>query len=92
MNYTIKLFYSEEDKRFIAVIPDLSGCSAFGETEEDAIKEVKVAQELWLETSKREGRKYLGHSRYLLSSHCNIWCKKQLFTRIDYCKLMVYFR
>ncbi len=57
MHYPIKVFYSEEDKGFIAVVPDLPGCSAFGETEEDAIKQVKIAQELWLKTAKKEGRK-----------------------------------
>ena len=57
MHYPIKVFYSEEDKGFIAVVSDLLGCSAFGETEEDAIKEVRIAQELWIKTAKREGRK-----------------------------------
>ena len=57
MHYPIKVFYSEEDKGFIATIPDLPGCSAFGETEEKAIREVKTAQELWLKTAKKEGRK-----------------------------------
>jgi antitoxin HicB len=57
MRYPIKVFYSEEDKGFIAVISDLPGCSAFGETEEGAIREVKIAEELWLETAKKEGRK-----------------------------------
>jgi predicted RNase H-like HicB family nuclease len=57
MHYPIKVFYSEEDEGFIAVIPDLPGCSAFGETEEEAIKEVKIAQELWIKTAKKEGRK-----------------------------------
>ena len=57
MHYPIKVFYSEEDKGFIAVIPDLPMCSAFGETEEEAIKQVKIAQVLWLKTAKKEGRK-----------------------------------
>ncbi|MBI5409656.1 MAG: type II toxin-antitoxin system HicB family antitoxin [Nitrospirae bacterium] len=57
MHYPIKVFYSEEDKGFIAVIPDLPGCSAFGETEEEAVKQVKIAQELWLKTAKKEKRK-----------------------------------
>ena len=55
--YPIKVFYSEEDKGFIAVILDLPGCSAFGETEEEALREVKIAQELWIKTAKKEGRK-----------------------------------
>ncbi len=57
MHYPIKVFYSEEDKGFIAIVPDLPGCSAFGETEEEAVKQVKIAQELWLKTAKKEGRK-----------------------------------
>jgi len=31
-------------------------CSAFGETEEEALKEVKPAEELWIKTAKKEGR------------------------------------
>ena len=38
------------------MVPELPGCSAFGETEEEALKEVKVAISLWLETAKKEGR------------------------------------
>lgn len=54
--YTIEIFYSEEDKGYIAVVPELLGCSAFGETEEEALREVKVAIDLWLEVAKKEGR------------------------------------
>jgi len=57
MRYPIKVFYSEKDKGFIAIVPDLPGCSAFGETEEEAIKQVKIAEELWLKTAKKERRK-----------------------------------
>jgi len=57
MLYPIKVFYSEEDKGFIATVPDLPGCSAFGETEENAIKQVKIAEELWLKTARKEKRK-----------------------------------
>ena len=41
---------------YIAVVPELAGCSAFGETEEEALKEVMTATELWLETAEKEGR------------------------------------
>lgn len=54
--YAIEIFYSEEDEGYIAVVPELPGCSAFGETEEEALEEIKTAMELWLETAKREGR------------------------------------
>ena len=54
--YAIEIFYSEEDVGFIAIIPELPGCSAFGETEERALQEVKIAMNLWLETAKEIGR------------------------------------
>lgn len=54
--YAIEIFYSEEDKGFIAIVPELPGCSAFGETEEQALKEVKIAMQLWIETAKEIGR------------------------------------
>ena len=55
--YAIEIFYSEEDEGYIAVVPELPGCSAFGETEEEALEEVKTAMNLWLETAKKERRK-----------------------------------
>lgn len=54
--YTIEIFYSEEDEGYVAVAPELPGCSAFGETEEEALKEIRVAIDLWLETAQKEGR------------------------------------
>ena len=51
--YAIEIFYSDEDKGYIVVVPELAGCSAFGKTEEEALKEIKVAMELWLETAKK---------------------------------------
>jgi predicted RNase H-like HicB family nuclease len=54
--YAIEIFYSEEDGGYIAIVPELPGCSAFGKTEEEALKEVKIAMSLWLETAKEIGR------------------------------------
>ncbi|MDN5340800.1 MAG: hypothetical protein PWQ30_1909 [Euryarchaeota archaeon] len=54
--YAIEIFYSDEDEGFIAVVPELPGCSAFGETEEEALAEVKVAISLWLDAAREEGR------------------------------------
>lgn len=44
----INLFYSEEDEGWIADIPDLESCSAFGATPEDALREVTAARDAWL--------------------------------------------
>jgi predicted RNase H-like HicB family nuclease len=54
--YAIEIFYSEEDEGYIAIVPELPGCSAFGETEERALREVKLAIQLWLETAREMGR------------------------------------
>ncbi|MCI4624368.1 MAG: type II toxin-antitoxin system HicB family antitoxin [Candidatus Magnetoovum sp. WYHC-5] len=56
MYYPIKIFYSEEDEGFIAIVPDLPGCSAFGKTEEEVIKEINIAKELHIETYKAKGK------------------------------------
>jgi predicted RNase H-like HicB family nuclease len=54
--YHINIFYSEEDGGYIADIPDLKYCSAFGETEEEALREVLQAKQAWLEVAKAEGK------------------------------------
>ncbi len=50
--YAIGIFYSEEDEGFIAIVPELPGCSAFGDTEEWALRAAKIAMQLWLKTAK----------------------------------------
>ena len=55
-DYHINIFYSEEDGGYIADIPDLDSCSAFGETPEQALKEVEIAKKAWLETARQAGK------------------------------------
>jgi predicted RNase H-like HicB family nuclease len=57
MKYAVEIFFSKEDDGYIATVPELPGCSAFGETEEQALAEIKIASALWLETAKSEKRK-----------------------------------
>ena len=54
--YAIEIFFSEEDEGYIAIVPELPGCSAFGKDEKSALEEVMIAMDLWLETAKQEGR------------------------------------
>jgi predicted RNase H-like HicB family nuclease len=54
-DYHINVFYSEEDEGYIADIPDLSFCSAFGSTPEQALHEVEIAKIAWLETAALQG-------------------------------------
>ena len=55
-DYHINIFYSEEDGGYIADIPDLRFCSAFGETPAEALAEVEKAKEAWLEVAKETGK------------------------------------
>ena len=54
-DYHINIFYSAEDGEYIADIPDLKYCSASGRTPEEALREVLIAKELWLETAMENG-------------------------------------
>ncbi len=53
--YSISLSWSDEDEGYIAVIPELPGLSAFGETPEEAAKEVINASEGYIEVLKEDG-------------------------------------
>jgi predicted RNase H-like HicB family nuclease len=55
-DYHINIFYSEEDGGYIADIPDLESCSAFGDTPEIALAEVERAKAAWLAAAKDSGR------------------------------------
>jgi predicted RNase H-like HicB family nuclease len=54
--YRIEIFWSEEDGGYVANVPDLRYCSAFGESYEEALREVLVAMELHLDTLREMGR------------------------------------
>lgn len=51
-DYHINIFYSDEDGGYIADIPDLQHCSAFGETPDEALREVLHAKTAWLEAAQ----------------------------------------
>ena len=52
-DYHINIFYSQEDEGYVADIPDLNACSAFGQTPHQALEEVLMAKETWLETARK---------------------------------------
>lgn len=55
-DYHINVFYSDDDGGYIADIPDLEVCSAFGETPEQAVAEVLRAKEAWLAVAAEADR------------------------------------
>jgi predicted RNase H-like HicB family nuclease len=54
-DYHINIFYSEEDGGYIADIPDLESCSAFGKTPSEALSELQIAKAAWLEANRDSG-------------------------------------
>lgn len=54
-HYQINIFWSDEDGCYVADIPDLKFCSAFGDTPEEALAEVEKAKEAWLATARDHG-------------------------------------
>ena len=62
-DYHINLFYSDEDGGYIADIPDLEACSAFGASPEAALAEVERAKAAWL-VAAREAGKPIPEPRY----------------------------
>lgn len=55
-DYHINVFFSEDDGGYIADIPDLEACPAFGETPEQAVAEVLRAKEAWLAVAAEAGQ------------------------------------
>ncbi len=55
-DYHINIFFSDEDACYVADIPDLDSCSAFGATPEEALAELGRAKKAWLEAARKEGK------------------------------------
>ena len=55
-DYHINIFYSKDDEGYIADIPDLAHCSAFGTSPAEALQEVLKAKTAWLESAKAHGK------------------------------------
>jgi predicted RNase H-like HicB family nuclease len=62
-DYHINIFYSEEDQGYIADIPDLEACSAFGKTPDEALAQLHVARRAWL-AAARKARRRIPPPRY----------------------------
>jgi predicted RNase H-like HicB family nuclease len=55
-DHHINVFWSDEDDCYVADIPDFEYCSAFGDTPQEALAEVLIAKEGWLETARECGK------------------------------------
>ena len=52
LRYEITIYWSEEDQAFIAEVPDLPGCAADGETYQEALQNIEIIMQEWIETAQ----------------------------------------
>ena len=53
--YEIIIYWSEDDSIYVAEAPELPGCMAHGNTHEEALRAVRTAIELWIDTAREFG-------------------------------------
>jgi predicted RNase H-like HicB family nuclease len=56
MKYEVIIYWSQEDEAFIAEVPELPGCAADGETYQEALQNVEMIMQEWIETANDLGR------------------------------------
>jgi predicted RNase H-like HicB family nuclease len=50
--YEILLFWSDEDNSFVAEVPELPGCMAHGDTQDEALRNIQDAMAGWIEVAR----------------------------------------
>ena len=68
LRYEIILYWSEEDQAFIAEVPGLPGCAADGKTYQEALHNVEIIMQEWIETAEELGRKIPEPRQCLMSA------------------------
>ena len=53
--YEVIIYWSQEDDAFVAEVPELAGCAAHGDTQEEALHNAQDAMALWLDTAREFG-------------------------------------
>jgi predicted RNase H-like HicB family nuclease len=56
IRYEVIIYWSAEDKAFVAEAPELAGCKADGKTYQEAVANLEVVMQEWIETAKELGR------------------------------------
>ena len=56
MKYEVIIYWSDEDQAFIAEAPELPGCAADGETYQEALQNLEIIMQEWVETARQLGR------------------------------------
>jgi predicted RNase H-like HicB family nuclease len=61
--YSLEIFWSDADEAYICIAPDLPGCSAVGDTPQEAVGEMEIAMKLWIDAALSMGRELPKPSR-----------------------------
>ena len=56
MHYKVVIYWSSEDEAYIAEVPELAGCMADGATYFEALSNVQIIMEEWVQTAAELGR------------------------------------
>lgn len=54
--YEIIIYWSDEDRTYVADVPELPGCMAHGSTYEEALGNAQEAMTLWIATAQEIDR------------------------------------
>jgi predicted RNase H-like HicB family nuclease len=56
MKYEVIIYWSDEDQAFIAEVPELPGCAADGENYQEALQNLEIIMQEWIESARQLGR------------------------------------
>ena len=56
LKYEVIVYWSNDDKAFIAEMPELPGCMSDGKTPQDAMKNINIVAQEWIDTAHAQGR------------------------------------
>lgn len=56
MRYEVIIYWSDEDRAFVAEVPELPGCTADGPTKAKALVNVEKVAAEWMDTARKIGR------------------------------------
>jgi predicted RNase H-like HicB family nuclease len=57
VRYEVIIYWSKDDQVFIAEVPELPGCAADGASYKEALENVEVIIQEWIETARELGRR-----------------------------------
>lgn len=54
-DYTVEIWFSQNDNCYVAKVMEFDYCMAHGDTPQEAEQEMKIAARMWLDTARKYG-------------------------------------